>query len=429
MIIFGEENEIIRKEHAPAILVAASKGQESPELLEWRCDELRGLAEAAGAELIGILTQNVDSINAASYIGSGKLEELAGMCSGMNAELVIFDGELSGVQLRNIEKACGVKVVDRTMLILDIFADRAVSAEGKLQVEMAQLKYRLPKLLGFGMALSRQGGGIGTRGPGEKKLETDRRQIQSRIDEIKKELKESEKDRGVRRAKRESSELPVAALVGYTNAGKSSVMNRFLCDGERAEKQVFEEDMLFATLDTSHRLITLDDKHSFILIDTVGFVSDLPHALIEAFKGTLEELGYADLLINVVDASFSGYERQIEVTEGVMRQLGADAKPRIDVFNKTDLVPGFEPVGYGSDAISVSARTGAGFDGLKARIKEKLFSDLRRTELFIPYSSGGIVSYICGKTKPESIEYSENGTVVVAELGSADRSRLKEYII
>ncbi|MBR4151204.1 MAG: GTPase HflX, partial [Firmicutes bacterium] len=308
---------MISSDHPRAVLVAASTGQESPELLEWRTGELSGLAEAAGAEVIGVLTQNVESINAATYIGSGKLEELSDMCSNMDAELVIFDGELSGMQLRNIENACGVKVIDRTILILDIFADRASSAEGKLQVEMAQLQYRMPRLLGFGRSLSRQGGGIGTRGPGEKKLETDRRHIQKRIDDIRRELKEVARDRGVRRAKRESSELPVAALVGYTNAGKSSIMNRFLSEDEREDKRVFEKDMLFATLDTSHRLVQLDEKHSCILIDTVGFVSELPHTLVEAFKGTLEELSYADLLIDVVDASFAEHDRQIAVTEGV----------------------------------------------------------------------------------------------------------------
>ena len=429
MIRFNENNEIISSDHPRAVLVAASKGQESPELLEWRTGELSGLAEAAGAEVIGVLTQNVESINAATYIGSGKLEELSDMCSNMDAELVIFDGELSGMQLRNIENACGVKVIDRTILILDIFADRASSAEGKLQVEMAQLQYRMPRLLGFGRSLSRQGGGIGTRGPGEKKLETDRRHIQKRIDDIRRELKEVARDRGVRRAKRESSELPVAALVGYTNAGKSSIMNRFLSEGEREDKRVFEKDMLFATLDTSHRLVQLDEKHSFILIDTVGFVSDLPHTLVEAFKGTLEELSYADLLIDVVDASFAEHDRQIAVTEGVIKQLGAEGKPRINVFNKTDLVPGFEAVGYGSDSVCVSAKTGEGFDELRTVIKEKLFSDHRTVDLLIPYEKGDIVSLVCGKAKPESIKYTEEGTLIRVGLGSADRSRLKEYIV
>jgi len=429
LIRFNENNEIISSDAPRTIIVAASRGQESQEMLDWRCSELSGLAEAAGAVVCGILTQNVESINAATYIGSGKLEELSELCSNMEAELVVFDAELTGMQLRNIENACGVKVIDRTILILDIFADRASSAEGRLQVEMAQLQYRMPRLLGFGRSLSRQGGGIGTRGPGEKKLETDRRHIQKRIDDIRRELKEVEKDRGVRRAKRESSELPVAALVGYTNAGKSSIMNRFLSDEEREDKQVFEKDMLFATLDTSHRLVTLDDSHSFILIDTVGFVSNLPHTLVEAFKGTLEELSYADLLIDVVDASFAEHDRQIEVTESVIKQLGAEGKPRINVFNKTDLVPGFEAVGYGSDAVCISAKTGDGFDALRRVIKEKLFPDLKTVSLMLPFDRGDLVSYICGKVKPEEIKYTENGTLIRAELGYADRSRLKEFIV
>ncbi|MBQ1525314.1 MAG: GTPase HflX [Firmicutes bacterium] len=254
MVRFDESNNVIEQEGSRAILVGVSTGED----ISWSMEELQGLAEAAGAEVIGVMTQNAERINSATYIGSGKLEELSELCSSMEADLVIFNDELSGMQLRNVEDAVGIKVIDRTILILDIFADRASTREGKLQVEMAQLQYRMPRLLGFGRALSRLGGGIGTRGPGEKKLETDRRHIQSRIDEIRSELKEVRANRSTQRARRESSGIPVAALVGYTNSGKSSIMNRLLAMEDRQDKQVLEKDMLFATLDTAQRLITLD---------------------------------------------------------------------------------------------------------------------------------------------------------------------------
>ena len=302
MVQFDDDNNIIKEETARAILIGVSLGTD----ISYSMDELKGLAEAAGVDVLALMTQNVDKINAGTYVGKGKLSELAECCLNMEANLVIFNDELSGMQLRNIEDACGVKVIDRTILILDIFAARATSAEGKLQVELAQLSYRLPRLLGFGKSLSRLGGGIGTRGPGETKLESDRRHIQHRMDEIKSEIKDLKSTRATQRAKRVKSEIPVVALVGYTNSGKSSIMNTLLKMEKRDEKSVFEKDMLFATLDTSQRLITTEDRHQFILVDTVGFVSKLPHALISAFKSTLEEVVYADLLIQVVDASYDG---------------------------------------------------------------------------------------------------------------------------
>ncbi|MBR6798501.1 MAG: GTPase HflX, partial [Firmicutes bacterium] len=300
MIRFDENNEIIREEEYRAILV----GLQTREDITHSMDELEGLAEADGVEVIGRVIQSLERPNTATFIGKGKVEELAEMCANMEADTVIFNDELSGVQLRNLEEAVGVRVIDRTILILDIFADRATSREGKLQVELAQLQYRMPRLTGFGKSLSRLGGGIGTRGPGEKKLETDRRHIAGRIDDIKAELKKMNKNRAVQRAGREKSNIPVVALMGYTNSGKSAVMNKLLEMTEREEKVVMSQDMLFATLDTQHRKISLDPGAEFILIDTVGFVSKLPHSLVEAFKSTLDEVKYADLLVHVVDSAY-----------------------------------------------------------------------------------------------------------------------------
>ena len=424
-MIFDENNYVSDRESSRAILVGISLGED----ISYSMEELAGLAEAAGAEVLGMMTQNVERVNAGTFIGSGKLEELTELVRSMEADLVIFNDELTGMQLRNIEDAVGVKVIDRTILILDIFASRATTAEGKLQVEMAQLQYRMPRLLGFGRSLSRLGGGIGTRGPGEKKLESDRRHIQRRIDEIRKELKELQANRSVQRAKRQDSQIPVVALVGYTNAGKSSVMNRLLAMNDRTDKQVFEKDMLFATLDTAQRLITLDSRHSFILVDTVGFVSKLPHALVDAFKATLEELSYADLLLHIVDAGFEDADFHIQVTDSVIAQLGAQDKPSVLVFNKMDTAPGKELIGYGQKSVGISAKTGEGFEELLQIIKDEIYSDLQTVELLIPYERGDIVSYLNDKIKPQITDYRAEGTYLKIDLGEADRSRLEKYRI
>ena len=422
---FDENNNVIERESYKAILVGLSLGED----ISYSMEELAALAKAADIEVLGSMVQVLDNVNTASFIGSGKLTELAEMCSNMEADLVIFNDELSGMQLRNIEEACGVRIIDRTILILDIFADRASSREGKLQVELAQLQYRMPRLTGFGKSLSRLGGGIGTRGPGEKKLETDRRHIQRRMDDIRAELKELKSGRSVQRQKREKSGIPVVALAGYTNSGKSSIMNRLLSMEEREDKQVFEKDMLFATLDTSERLITLDSRHSFILIDTVGFVGKLPHSLVEAFKATLEEVCRADLILHVADASFAEKDYHIAVTQSVLSELGADGRDTLLVFNKIDKVPDFSGVGYGMDNICVSAKYGDGFDALLEEIRKRVFSDLEMTELLIPYTRGDVVSYINGKAKPEATEYREEGTYLKVELSGADRNRFREFIL
>lgn len=424
MLKFNDNNEVIQKEEYRAILV----GLQLDEDICYSMQELAGLAEAAGVEVLGEMVQNLERPNKATFIGKGKVEELAEMCRSMEADTVIFNDELSGIQLRNLEESLDVRVIDRTILILDIFADRAVSREGKLQVELAQLQYRMPRLTGFGKSLSRLGGGIGTRGPGEKKLETDRRHIARRADDIKAELEQVKNTRNVQRAKREKSEIPIVALVGYTNSGKSALMNRILAMTEKEEKAVFEKNMLFATLDTSQRNIKLDTNHEFILIDTVGFVSKLPHSLVKAFKATLEEVNYADLLLHVVDSSYENCDFHIEVTDRVLKEIGAEGKNKLLVYNKIDLIDELPVTAAGTDTIGVSAKTGANMDALMEEIKKRVFSDRVTAELLVPYSRGDISSYICEKTKVMSMDYEETGTHFKAEMSLADYNRLKEYV-
>ncbi|MGN0710514.1 MAG: GTPase HflX [Anaerovoracaceae bacterium] len=423
MLRFNENNEVIQNEEYKAILV----GLQLDEDISYSMKELEGLAEAANAEVLGVIIQHLERPNKATYIGKGKVEELADMCGKLEADTVIFNDELSGMQIRNLEEAVGVRIIDRTILILDIFADRAVSREGKLQVELAQLQYRMPRLLGFGKSLSRLGGGIGTRGPGEKKLETDRRHIQRRMDDIRAELSEVKGNRNVQRAKREKSGLPIVALVGYTNAGKSAIMNRLLEETEKDEKTVFEKDMLFATLDTAQRKIKLDSNCEFILIDTVGFVSKLPHSLVNAFKATLEEVNYADLLLHVVDASYENSDFHIEVTNRVLKEIGAADKERVLVYNKIDLTDGEILTSNDEETIMISAKRGDNFGSVIGLIKEKLFSDRVTAKLLIPYDRGDITSYLCEKAHVISTEYVENGTLIEAEMMLEDYNRLKNY--
>lgn len=421
---FDDNNNVIENQSYDAILVGLSTGED----ISYSMEELAGLAGAANINVLATMVQNAERVNAATFIGSGKLEELKDMCKNMEADLVIFNDELSGMQLRNIEDVVDVRVIDRTILILDIFADRASSADGKLQVELAQLQYRMPRLLGFGKSLSRLGGGIGTRGPGEKKLETDRRHIEHRMDEIKSELENLRKTREVQCSKREKSELPVVALVGYTNSGKSSLMNKLLSMEEREEKKVFEKDMLFATLDTAQRLITLEDNKSFILIDTVGFVDKLPHTLVKAFKATLEEVTKADLLLHIVDCSFSDPDFHIGVTRDVMKELNADTKEEVLVFNKIDKNPEFSGVGY-PGSINISAKDGTNLDALFEIIKSKIFADIEEVEMLIPFSRGDVVSAINQITKPKITEYHEDGTYLKVDLNTAARGRFAEFIL
>lgn len=418
------DNEYANLGRPKAILV----GLELFEDISYYMEELSNLAEALDIEVLGEMVQSRTRPNPSTYIGKGKTSELAQLCKAMEADMAIFNEELSGVQLRNLEESLGVKVIDRTILILDIFAKRAVSREGKLQVELAQLQYRLPRLTGFGKALSRLGGGIGTRGPGEKKLETDRRHIKTRMADIRKELEDSKNNRDIKRSQRERSGIPMVALVGYTNSGKSALMNRFLKNTLKDDKSVAEKDMLFATLDTSHRRIKLSSNHEFILIDTVGFVSKLPHTLVRAFMATLEEAKYADLLLHVVDASYKDNDFHIDVAEDVLREIGVEDKERIMVFNKSDLLSWEERSRYeGQDSICLSAREGENIEELIAMMKAKLFGDRISTALNIPYLDGSLVSYLCDAYKLAELEYKEDGIHLQVELTAEDYNRLKEY--
>lgn len=424
MLRFNENNEIVKEEYR-AIIVGIRLDDD----ISYSMDELEGLAEADGIEVLGRVIQALEKPNTATLIGKGKVQELAEMCSAMEADTIVFNEELSGVQMRNLEVATGARIIDRTVLILDIFADRATSVEGKLQVELAQLQYRLPRLTGFGKALSRLGGGIGTRGPGEKKLETDRRHIARRIDDIKAELRKAGLNRQIQRAGRDKSRLPVAALVGYTNSGKSAIMNSLLSLTERDDKLVKSEDMLFATLDTKHRKIAVEQGCEFILIDTVGFVSKLPHGLVEAFKSTLEEVKDADLLIHTVDSSYENRDFQIEVTNKVIDELGAGGKRKIMAYNKMDLVDERPLDVSGHEAVYISARTGENMDHLLSAIKEALFGDRKRARLRIPYDKGAVTSYLCENGEITAIEYQPEGTMLEGSFDPGDYQKYRKFEI
>ncbi|MFQ7102519.1 MAG: GTPase HflX [Anaerovoracaceae bacterium] len=424
MLRFNENNEIVKEEYR-AIIVGIRLDDD----ISYSMDELEGLAEADGIEVLGRVIQALEKPNTATLIGKGKVQELAEMCSAMEADTIVFNEELSGVQMRNLEEATGARIIDRTVLILDIFADRATSVEGKLQVELAQLQYRLPRLTGFGKALSRLGGGIGTRGPGEKKLETDRRHIARRIDDIKAELRKAGLNRQIQRAGRDKSRLPVAALVGYTNSGKSAIMNSLLSLTERDDKLVKSEDMLFATLDTKHRKIAVEQGCEFILIDTVGFVSKLPHGLVEAFKSTLEEVKDADLLIHTVDSSYENRDFQIEVTNKVIDELGAGGKRKIMAYNKMDLADERPLDVSGHEAVYISARTGENMDHLLSAIKEALFGDRKRARLRIPYDKGAVTSYLCENGEITAIEYQPEGTMLEGSFDPGDYQKYRKFEI
>lgn len=425
MVRFNENNEVIREEEYTAILAGIQLWED----ISYSMEELAGLAEADGVTVAGQMIQSLERPNTATLIGKGKVEELAELCRNMEADMVIFNDELSGVQLRNLEEALEVRVIDRTILILDIFADRAVSREGKLQVELAQLQYRMPRLTGFGRSLSRLGGGIGTRGPGEKKLETDRRHIAGRIDDIKAELARIGKTRQVQRSGREKSQIPVVALMGYTNSGKSAIMNRLLQLSEREDKTVSSQDMLFATLDTQHRKITLEQGSEFILIDTVGFVSRLPHSLVEAFKSTLEEVRYADLLIHVVDSSYENRDFYMEVTNKVIEQIGAGDKDQIVAYNKMDIAKSVPLDVSGHEAVYLSAKTGENINVLVEKIREKIFGGRVEMTLLIPYQRGDITSYLCENAQIFSMEYEEEGTLLHGKLEREDALRYGSFAV
>ena len=389
-------------------------------------DELEELSLTAGLEVLDKVLQKRSVKDATFYIGRGKIEQLGLMLQASNAGVLVFDDELSGAQIRNIEEMTGAKVIDRTALILDIFAQRARSSEGKLQVELAQLKYRLPRLTGMGGQLSRLGGGIGTRGPGEKKLEVDRRHIRKRISALGNELKHIEKRRNLIREGRKQNDIPVVALVGYTNSGKSTLMNA-LCNTD-----VFVEDKLFATLDPATRKLLLPDGRLALLVDTVGFIRKLPHELIEAFKSTLEEVVYADMLLHVVDASDEEVEEQIPVAEAILNNLGAFDKPTILVLNKMDLVLDKQrlPVSaQGIPAVEISATKCDGLDGLLGMITKTIPSDESEMEIYAPYSAGWVVSYIHEHGKLLGEEYTGEGTKIRVRMKMARAEKIREFIV
>ncbi|MBQ3049963.1 MAG: GTPase HflX [Oscillospiraceae bacterium] len=383
-----------------AILVGVDVGEFNAES---SMDELEELATTAGAEVIARMIQKRGEYDTATLIGSGKLEELKQFVGDDEDILLIFDHELGPVQLRNIGDETGLAVIDRTMLILDIFAGRAVTAEGRLQVELAQLKYRLPRLVGAGKSLSRLGGGIGTRGPGESKLESDRRHIRRRITMLEDKLEELEKRRTMLRTRRKKDGQLTAAIVGYTNAGKSTLLNAL------TGADVMAEDMLFATLDPTSRGIELPDGRSLILIDTVGFIRRLPHHLVEAFKSTLEEAASADLILNVCDASNPEIEEHISVSKKLLEELGAADTPRITVLNKCDRIGELPHLGDESRIIPISAKTGEGFDRLMEGITKVLSSTHSRMRVKLPYDQAGLLALVRRDGKVFSEEYEEDG--------------------
>ncbi len=406
-----------------AVLVSiAEKTADIPEC-ERSLDELERLLSTAGGSSFCRVIQVKDSFDPRTCIGSGKVKEIKEICSAEKISLVIFDFELSPMQIRNLENDIGdVTVIDRSMLILDIFALHATSADGKLQVELAQLRYSAPRLTGKGLELSRQGGGIGSRGPGESKLETDRRHLREKINALESRLRELEHNRLVMRSQRDKSGLAKIGIVGYTNAGKSTLFNRM------TGASVLSEDKLFATLDPTTRKAVLPSGESVLFTDTVGFVRRLPHHLVKAFKSTLDEVAYSDLLLIVSDATDPEVSEHLKVTEGVIAELGASEKPRLYVYNKCDELC-LDSFPTEKDAAFISAKTGYGIEKLLVMIEEKLSESKKKCALLIPYDKQGLVNSIYGEYSIKSSEYMDNGTLIVADLDEKGRGLYSKYII
>ena len=367
-------------------------------------EELSALVETAGGETVGIVLQNRPSPDPRTFIGEGKVAEVQLYCENTGATMVIFDNDLSPSQMRVLTELLGVQVLDRCGLILDIFAQRAKTKEGRLQVELAQYQYLLPRLTGMWTHLERQAGTsgkgpIGSKGPGETQLETDRRHIRRKIDKLREDLEEVRRVRSTQRQRRQKNEIPVVAIVGYTNAGKSTLLNHLTGAGIPANNRLFD------TLDTTSRLLTVSDTLDVVISDTVGFIRKLPHQLVEAFKATLEELEYADLLLHVIDVSNPEWQQQAAVVENLIRELGAGELPRIDVFNKSDRLPAGEIMPHGADICSLSAKTGEGVDKLLEMIGERL--DSGSCVLHIPYDKGGLLDQLYREAKVENVEYGE----------------------
>ncbi len=409
-----------------AILVGANLNSNDP--IDYYMEELESLASANHIEVVYTITQAVSKITANFYIGSGKVEEIKVYVDNLEADIVIFNNELSGSQVRNLEKVIDCRVIDRTLLILDIFASRAKTKEAMLQVEIAQLEYMLPRLVGLRASLNRQQGGIGSKGPGEKKLELDRRRIESERNKLKKELSAVVKARKVQRKIRNKSSIKKVAIVGYTNAGKSTLLNAFV-DMQQLDnnKNVYAENMLFATLETATRHIKLDSNKEFILTDTVGFVSNLPHNLIESFKSTLEEITEADYLIHVVDASNIHHEKQIDVTTETLKEIGVTDIPTLFVYNKMDKVDHIIEVGHYPN-ISSSLKNPADTQKILELIEHELFIDYEVVSLLIPFSEGDLVNHLNLNANIISTEYTNEGTLLNLELSQIQKGRYRKYI-
>lgn len=399
-----------------AILIGADTGEYDAES---SMDELSELAKTAGAEELVRVLQKREAYEPATVIGEGKLAEVKELCGSLGAELLIFDCELTASQIRNVEDETDVGVIDRTMLILDIFAGRAVSREGKLQVELAQLKYRLPRLMGIGASLSRLGGGIGTRGPGETQLETDRRHIRRRIDKLSAELKELEERRGYARDRRKKDSVQVGAIVGYTNAGKSTLLN--LLTGA----DVLAEDKLFATLDPTSRAIELPDGRSLLLVDTVGLIRRLPHHLVEAFKSTLEEAACADIIIHVCDVSDPEAAEKADVTLKTLADLGAAEIPVVTVLNKCDLLT--ENIPEDDSTVKISAKKAQGIDRLLKVVAANLPETAKRMKLLLPYDKAGFTAKLRENGKVFTEEYTEIGVLVDALVDQMLIKQMSQY--
>ncbi len=411
------ENEI-KQEYA--LLVSVDTGEFDAEV---SINELEELAHTAGAEVVGKVIQKKEAPEKATFVGVGKLAEIIAFCQSQEVDLLIFDSELSPSQQRNLEKLTKVRVIDRTMLILDIFAARARTSEGKLQVELAQLKYSLPRLAGQGIAMSRLGGGIGTRGPGETKLESDKRHIRRRIDKLQEELRALEKRRNQMRKRREKDGVQTVAIVGYTNAGKSTLMNALTNAG------VLAENKLFATLDPTSRGLTLPDGRQVMLIDTVGLIRRLPHKLVEAFKSTLEEAAEATVILNVCDASDEHSAEHLEVTRKLLNELGCEGKPVISVMNKCDLVGDIYSMPTFGKTVMISAKEQKGFDELLEAVLKELPPTRRKAELLIPFSAGAVAARIRNEGAVEEEEYRPEGLYMRAIVEMSLLDTIKDYIL
>jgi GTPase len=415
----AKTSKAVEDDEERAILI----GIENEEDLE----ELRELLKTAGGKELSRMVQSRDKKNTAYFIGKGKLKELSLLVQTVDANLVVFDEELSGSQIRNLEEALGIKIIDRTQLILDIFAQRAKSREGKLQVELAQLKYAMPRLIGLGERMSRTGGGIGTRGPGEKKLEIDRRRIRDRVNDLQNDIKDINKHRSVQRINRESNNVFQVCLVGYTNAGKSTLLNSL------ADSDIYAMDQLFATLDPTTRKVLLESGKEILITDTVGFIKKLPHDLVEAFKSTLEEVLYADLLIHVVDGSNKDYDKQIKVVLEVLKDLGAANKPIITAVNKIDKIDDITSIDIQSDienpAVYLSAVNKSGLDTLMAEIDKIAALKWRIVELMVPYTDGAMNSMIHNNCRVIEEDFREEGIYVKAEMDPITYGRVTKYVL